>query len=400
MSDRIQLKNANRIAVLNYIRRNIHTTKSGLSAACGLTFMAIQKIMEEFMELGLVRTDKLCGGETGRKAVTYTIDENFAYTAGLHINMFKTTAAVMNLHGDIMAVEEIDMAHVPGNSAGLIDLMAEAIGRVIEKSKIEPHKLLGLGIGAPGPVNPTEGMILSPPNLPFLRYLPICKIMAEKLNTKVLLCKDTNSIALGEYWRGSGSGHDSMVYVDADMGIGSGLIQMGELQEGHNFTAGEFGHITIDSTGPMCNCGNRGCLESMASGIAILREARRQLADQPNHPLAARLDDLTIQEFLQAGAAGDLTAISILNQSAYHMGGAIASLINILDPSVVIIGGFLAREYEPYLSIVCDTVLQRRLAGTRENPVIHAKCGRAAGVIGAGELVSSNFFSALRLAQK
>lgn len=389
----IQIKNMSRIALLNYIRRNGHTTKAELAAKSGLTYMAVKKIMEELAELELVRKDDIVRGQVGRKAATYTINEHYGYTVGLHINIFKTLLAVMDLRGKIISKVELDMERVPEDPSELIGQILNGLEEVIQKSGVDKHKLLGIGIASPGPVNPKEGMILSPPNLPHLRYLPIVKIVEERHGLPVLLCKDTNAIAMGEFWRGAGASHENMVYIDADMGIGSGLIVMGALQEGHNFVAGEFGHITIDPNGPLCNCGNIGCLEAMASGIAMLRDARQRIASMPSHPLYKKVDSLSIQQMLHAGLNGDLVAISIINKAAYHMGNALASLINILDPEVIIMGGVLVLEYEPYLNIVRDRVLQRRLPGVRDNILIRTQCGQTAGVVGAGEVVANHFFS-------
>ncbi len=388
----MQLKNGNRISILNYIRYNRSITKAQLAQTSGLTFMAIQKIIVDLMAAGLVREDDIRSGSYGRKSVHYTIDENYGYTIGLHINIFKTSLAVMNLHGTILAYKELDMDTIPLRADEFVEVIAKAIEGAVQESGVDQKKIIGLGIAAPGPVAPQDGMILSPPNLPFLKYLPICQIMKDRLNMDVLLCKDTNAMAMGEYWRGAGEGQEGLIYVDADMGIGSGLIMMNKLQEGANHVAGEFGHITVDPDGPLCNCGNRGCLEAVSSGLAILKEARKQIGDKPNHPLYNKLDSLTIHDLLKTGVKGDTMAITILNRSAYKMGEAIATLINILDPAMIIIGGILVREYEPYLNIIRETALQRRLPGMRENHIVKGKCGQQAGVIGSGELVANHLF--------
>lgn len=391
----MQLKNVNRISVLNYIRRNRFTTKAALASESGLTFMAIQKIMEELMALGLVRQDALQGGYVGRKAVTYTIDENYGYTIGLHINMFKTRAAVMNLHGEIIAYHSIDMSSIQQDPTVLIEALVEAVNKVIEDSGVDRQKLLGVGVGAPGPINIQEGRILSPPNLTVLRYLPLKKILEDRLGLSVLLHKDTNAIAMGEYWRGAGADHSNMVYIDADIGIGSGLILGGEMHEGANSIAGEFGHITLDIHGPLCNCGNHGCLEALGSGISILKVLDQKLAERPEHPLRKNRRELSIQQVLDAGNGGDPLAASVLNDAAYFMGMAVGNLINILDPEVIILGGILALEYVPYFEIVKGTVQQKALAVIRENLIVPTVNAFRAGVIGAGEIVADNFFTTL-----
>lgn len=392
MSNSLQLKNGNRISILNYIRYNRSITKAELAQTSGLTFMAIQKIIGDLVTAGLVREDNIKSGSSGRKSVHYTIDENYGYTLGLHINIFKTSLAVMNLHGSILAYKELDMESIPLRTDDFVDVVAKEIEKAIEQSGVERKKIIGLGIAAPGPVAPQEGTILSPPNLPFLKYLPICQIMEDRLKMDVLLCKDTNAMAMGEYWRGAGEGQEELIYVDADMGIGSGLIMMNRLQEGANHVAGEFGHITVDPEGPLCNCGNRGCLEAVSSGLAILKEAKKKLTDKPSHPLYAKREHLQIHDLLKAGVKGDTMAITILNRSAYKLGEAIATLINILDPAMIIMGGILVREYEPYLNIIRETALQRRLPGMRENHIVKGKCGQQAGVIGSGELVANHLF--------
>jgi predicted NBD/HSP70 family sugar kinase len=312
------LKNVNRISVLNYIRRHRFTTKAAIASESGLTFMAIQKIMEELMALGLVRQDAYRGGYVGRRALTYTIDENYGYTLGLHINMFETRAALLNLHGEILSHRSLNMEGRKDDITEFIDMIT-AMVQDLAVQRPASAKLLGLGIGAPGPINSAEGRVMSPPNLKMLRYLPLRRIMQETLNMPVLLYKDTNAIAMGEYWRGAGIGYANMVYIDADMGIGSGLILNGILHEGANSVAGEFGHITIDPHGPLCNCGSQGCLEAMGSGFAILREFKQQAVKNRNHPLPAALDEITIEHILNAGAAGEPLAVSILNDAANHM---------------------------------------------------------------------------------
>jgi predicted NBD/HSP70 family sugar kinase len=228
-----------------------------------------------------------------------------------------------------------------------------------------------------------------------LRYLPLRQIMEQKIGLPVLLHKDTNAIAMGEYWHGAGASYVDMVYIDADMGIGSGLILNGVLHEGANSIAGEFGHITIDPQGPLCNCGNQGCLEAMGSGISILKEFKRRLMEKPGHPLTVSAENLTIQQVLNAGGSGDTLAVSILNEAAYNMGSAIGNLINILDPEIIIVGGILTLQYEPYFNIVKETTLHKRLAGARENLIVPTDNADHAGMIGAGDLVADHFFSTL-----
>lgn len=391
----VQLKNYNRISMLNFIRRSRTVTKAELAAATGLTFMAIKKNMEELLELNLVREGAYKNGSVGRRAVTYAINEKYGYTVGLHINIFRTCAAVMDLNGEVIAQKKLAEGPLPGSQHEYIEQLLRLLEETIAMSKVERSKLLGLGIGAPGPVNSAEGQILTPPNFGLIRFMPLKRIMEERLGLPTILHKDTNAIAFGEYWRGAGKGYENLVYIDADMGIGSSLILGGEVCQGDHFAAGEFGHITLDLNGPRCNCGNIGCLEAMASGIAIQRDVRALLQNDPSHPLYPKRADITLEEILEQAAQSDPLCISALNKAAFYMGNAINTLINIVDPQRIIVGGILAIQYPQYLEIVKSSVFTKPLQNNSNELIVPAYMASQAGVIGAGELVAHHFFSKL-----
>lgn len=390
-----QLKNYNRISLLNIIRRSKFITKAELAAATGLTFMAIKKNMEELMELNLVREDALKSQGVGRKAVTYTINESYGYTIGLHINMFKTCVAVSDLGGNIVALRILEKVPAYNSQYEYIDFLFGLIQEVLHDPAVPQDKILGLGIGVPGPVNGHEGIVLTPPNFSIIRFMPLKKIMEEKFHIPVYVQKDTNALAFGEYWHGAGKGIKSLVYIDADVGIGSSLVINGEIYEGAHFSAGEFGHITLDINGPRCNCGNKGCLEAMGSGIAIVRDIRQLLETNPSHFLYEKRHSLTLADVLDAAAQNDLLCISTLNTAATYMGIAINSLINLIDPERIIIGGVLANEYNQYMDIVRPTIFTKHVDGGTDELVVPAHLASHAGVIGACELVAHNFFSSL-----
>lgn len=392
LNSQFQLKNFNRRSVLNYIRKNIHTTKRELASVTGLTFMAIKKNLEELESLNLIRGAEFEVGGIGRRAITYTINERYGYTIGVHVNIFMTSVALMDLRGSVLAKESCDMSQPITTQTAFVEMIVGLISRAIEKSGVEKKMILGIGLGVPGPVDFKEGVVLVPPNFPVLHYLPLKQILEEKLGYKVFLHKDTNAIAIGEYWRGAGIEYTNVVYIDIDMGIGSGLVINGELNQGANNIAGEFGHITLDINGPLCNCGNQGCLEAMGSGLSVLREFSKQLEDVPEHSLYPKRNQLVIQDVLEATNKNDLYAIPIMNKSAFYTGVAISNLINILDPQIIILGGVLIQNYPRYFDIAKDVAYSRRIKGARENIIVTSKLKEEAGIIGAGEIVVNNFF--------
>ena len=329
----------------------------------------------------------------GRKAVSYAVNEAYRYTIGIHINKFVTSVALMNLRGDILQIKRYGMEQDMGSQYAFVDMLADGVREVAAQAKIEREKILGVGVGVPGPLDTKSDIVLTPPNIPMLRYLPLKEILEEKTGYPVFMQKDTNVIAFGEYWYGNAKDTYDLTYIDVDMGIGSGLIIDGRMNIGANSIAGEFGHIILDVNGPLCNCGNRGCLEAMSSGIAILKELRRQLETQRAHPLYEKREKLVIGDVFEMAGKKDLLTISILNQSAFYVGIAIANLINILDPQKIVLGGILIQRYPRYFDIVKDVANSHKVKGARENDMEISSLGENAGVIGAGEVVADHFFS-------
>ena len=392
-NNQVQLKNFNRRTVLGYIRRNGTATKAGLASVTGLTFMAIKKILAELQELNLIRDGQMESGGMGRKAVSYVINENYRYTIGIHINKFITGSALLNLRGQILAIERYSMDKEFENQNDFVTMLAEAVNRVIEKSGVKRDDILGIGVGAPGPLDCESGVILTPPNMPMLDYLPLKETLEGRTGFPVFLNKDTNVIAFAEYWYRNNRDCSNLAYVEVDMGIGSGIIIDGKLNVGANCIAGEFGHITIDLNGPLCNCGNRGCLEAMSSGIAVLRMLGEQLENQKDHPLYHKRNSLTIEDVFEMTDKKDLLTISILNRSAFYVGVAVSNLINTFDPEMIILGGILIQKYPMYFNIVQDVANQRKVKGAKENFMAVSVLRENAGVIGAGEIVTDHFFN-------
>ncbi len=238
-----------------------------------------------------------------------------------------------------------------------------------------------------------NGVVLTPPNIPVLKYLPLKEILEERFGCSVFVQKDTNVIAFGEYWCGDDKDTNDLTYIDVDMGIGSGSIIDGKMNVGANRIAGEFGHITLDLNGPLCNCGNRGCLEAMSSGIAILRDLRGGLEKEPGHPLYEKREQLEIEDVFEMVERKDLLIISLLNQSAFYMGVAVSNLINVLDPQRIVLGGILIQKYPRYFEIVQDVANSYKVKGAKETQMSMSGLKENAGVVGAGEIVAEQFFN-------
>ena len=394
--DRIRLKNYNRRTVLNYIRKHHLATRAGLASVTGLTFMAIKKILEELEALDLIHCregEDRKKGSVGRRAVSYALNESCHYTVGIHINRFATSVGLLDMSGNILFKKQRPMREEPQSQRIFVEQIVADVLETVGQAGAEREKILGIGVGVPGPVDTKHGIVLTPPNIQVLRYLPLKEILERRTGLPVYVQKDTNVIAFGEYWHGQSEEVSDLTYIDADMGIGSGMVIAGMIKEGANGMAGEFGHSTIDPDGPLCNCGNRGCLEAMSSGIAILKEMEAQSGQNCSHSLHGKKERPDIEDVFELAEKQDVTAISALNRSAFYMGIAVCNLINVWDPQKIILGGILVQRYPRYFSIVKDVVASRRLKGTKESGMELSALGENAGMIGAGEVVADHFFN-------
>jgi glucokinase len=234
-----------------------------------------------------------------------------------------------------------------------------------------PAGVRAIGICAPGPLNPKTGVILNPPNLPGWRNVPLADLVGERFG---LLCRvenDANAAGLAEARFGAARGFDSVLYVTLSTGIGAGIILDGKVYHGKNGAAAEGGHVTIDwRSGTICNCGTPGCIEALASGSAIAKRGR------------------TPEQIADGVARGDGESLRILDEIASMLGAWMGSMISLLDPDIIVVGGGVSRIGEPLFSrlrrIAPSRTINQFAAGT---PIMPAELAENVGIIGAASVV-------------
>lgn len=269
----------------------------------------------------------------------------------------------------------------------VVNRIVESVDQVQGAASVPAPGLAALGLGAPGPLNAAAGIIHLAPNLGW-RDVPIKRILEERLSVPVLLDNDANLAALGEYRYGAGRGEENMVYITVSTGVGGALILGGRLYRGSSDSAGEIGHMTVLPDGPLCGCGNRGCLEAVASGTAIAREARelvrkgggqKVLQESGGNPAG-----ISAASVAAAAAAGDAGAAAIIDRAAGFLGVGIANVLNLLNPSLVLLGGGVMEIGRPVWEAVHREVRDRALEAARNRArLAPAALGGRAGVMGA-----------------
>ncbi len=305
--------------------------------------------------------------------------------AGVDLGGTKIYTAVADLKGRILA--EIK---APTEAGKGIDFVLGKIAATVKQASKEAGLAeipAHLGIGAPGPLDPQRGFIYQAPNLGW-RDVPLKSLLEEALKVNVTVGNDANLAALGEFCFGDFGGGSNLIYVTVSTGMGCGLILNGELYQGADYSAGEIGHLTVEPDGILCSCGNRGCLETIASGTAIARFAK-ELAQQGKgtdilKAAGGAKEGITAEVVSRAAAAGDREALEILNKTGRALGLGLSYIVNLLNPSLVILGGGAMKAGPPLWQAMNFELSRRAIKSNMDKlRVLPASLGDRSGLLGA-----------------
>jgi glucokinase len=277
------------------------------------------------------------------------------------------------------------------SAAEVVPLAGEVIAELMAAAPLPPDRLAGIGLAVPGLVDVERGRVIESVNWGW-KDLPLRDMLAEKFSLPICVEEDDNALAIGEGLFGAGRGTPNVVCVKVGRGLGAGIIIGGALFRGPDNSAGEIQHILVDPDGPQCYCGNYGCLAKMASAPAITGQAVRQLkqgAVSSLHALShGDLEQVTVAMIAEAAMAGDAFAAQVMEQAGRYLGIAIATLVSLLNPDLVILGGGVIRAGAPLLEPIRRVVRLRTptTAGQRVQ-IVPAELGTEAPAIGAAALV-------------
>lgn len=271
----------------------------------------------------------------------------------------------------------------------VIDKIVQGINELTEKSKF---KITGIGIGCPGVVTPGKGIVENPPNLPGWDKVNIEKIISKEFNKPVFVDNDANAAAIGELTFGSGKKFKSFIMITLGTGVGGGIVIDKKIYHGDFGAAGEIGHIAIDYNGPKCNCGSYGCIEAYAGNQYLRQRVREQLRNHPKSKMWKLIENdlskVSPRSIQEAAESGDTFAKSVVEELGFQLGSAFTSLCNVLDISVLIIGGGIAGFGKPLFDSIKKTIAKKVMAPIRPRVrVLPAKLKNDAGIKGASALV-------------
>ena len=308
------------------------------------------------------------------------------YVFGIDVGGTTVKCGLFDLEGNVLDKWEVPTRKKDGGKYILPDVAA-SVKKVMEHKGIDAADVEGLGVGVPGPVN-EAGQVPVAVNIGW-GFVDVAKEMHALTGLKVQAGNDANMAALGEMWKGGARGCRNVVLATLGTGVGGGIIIGGKVIAGSHGAGGEIGHIHVeDAEEDVCNCGNKGCLEQMASATGIVRLARRHLAasDEPSL-LRDKSKKLSAKLVFDAVKEGDALACEIADQFGWYLGKAFAQIAGVVDPEVFVLGGGVSKAGPILIDYVRKYYLQYVFPTCREANFVLAQLGNDAGIYGAAKLV-------------
>jgi glucokinase len=319
------------------------------------------------------------------------MQSSVGHIIGVDVGGTKVAAGVVDSCGKI--VHQIRVPMVLSDSAaarGCVISAIDSVRRAATENLIQ-GSVSGIGICAPGPLNPHTGVVINPPNLPCWRNFPLASEISNVYQSPVRLDNDGNAAALAEALWGAGRGYRNVFCATIGTGIGTGIVFDGRVYHGRTGAAGEGGHMTIDYRGPRCACGKLGCIEALASGPAIARRAAEKIASGHQSAILdcaqGRLGHITGQMVGEAYLAGDALAKELLQETAEYLAIWLGNIVDLLEPDVMIIGGGAAAMLQPFFDEIRNRLPTWCInSQCREIPLVTAHYGADAGIAGGAAL--------------
>jgi glucokinase-like ROK family protein len=390
------LRKRNVISVLNVLNQRQNVSRADLARETALTPATVSSIISRLEKLDIIKMLGPGASKGGRRPVILRFNPDAFYLLGIDVGLEKTIIVITDLHGNIIVQRRLESTASFG-AAAILDKIATLCTSIIADNEAVGHKIRGIGISYPGLVDSEQGIGLIAPNWPELNDFRLPAYLSSRLGLEASIENDAAVMTLGQARFGAARGYRNVLGIILGLGIGGGIIINGELYRGISSTAGQFGHITVNPLGPTCGCGNQGCLETVASGMAIAATAQRLVQSGRNTAILAEAGNnrlrITAKHVADAARNGDDLAIEIMTQAADYIGIALADAMNLIDPELIIIGGGLSQAGDYFIGQLQRIVKRRAYAfGIVRSPhFVLADFGEEANAIGAASLVLEKF---------
>ncbi len=363
------LREANRGRLLDAVREHGAITQVELAAVTGLSPATVSNLVRELAVAEAVQLSPII--RSGRRAVSVSLNAHSGVLAGIVFSERDLRVVVSDTLGGELGRQRLPLP-ADHEADEAMDRAAQLVFDLIDKVGAKAADLRGVGLGLPAPVDSVSGQVGSEAIMPGWRGVAVASMMEQAVLAPVRLDNSANLAALGELRSGALQGRSEACFINASYGVGAGLVIGGEIFRGSAGTAGEIGHLTIDENGPVCRCGNRGCLDTYVGSRALLEALVR------SHGA------LTLRDLLTRAESGDPGCRRVLQDAGRHIGVAVAGLVNLLNPETVVLGGQLARVGELVLAPMRESIDRRAIPSAAASvTVVATELGEEAEVVGA-----------------
>ena len=367
--------------ILRRYMKNGGESIADLSRELGLSVPTLTKIIGTLIDENLVCDLGKQVATGGRRPSIYGLNPSAGYFMGVDIKRDIVIMGIINFRGDMVVQRQYDFSIE--NTRASFDELCNLINQFISATRIRREKLLAIGINISGRINPDTGYSYS---YFFFDEKPLTTVLEEKLGCRVFIENDSRAMAYGEYVHGVGNGEQNMIFLNLSWGFGIGMILGGELHYGKSGFSGEYGHFPFFDNEIICSCGKRGCLETEVSGSAAHRQFIEKLKQGNISMLSNRYEagkPITVRDILEAVDKEDMLAIEVMEQIGASLGRAIAGLINMFNPEVIVLGGTLCSAKD-YLLLPIKSAINKYALNfvSKDTAIKVSKLGESAGLIG------------------
>jgi glucokinase-like ROK family protein len=362
------MREINLSGIMNHVRTNAPISRAALADTTGLNKTTVSSLVNELIERQFVREIGLASSSSGRPAILLKLNPTAGFIVSCEIGVDFILVICTNFAPEIIWRYEEKIDSTVGQRA-ILDRALNILHQAIEVGCPACGKLLGAAVGVPGLIDQATGALLFAPNLGW-KDLPIRAILQESINVPLFVDNEANIAALGEHYFGAAQGYEEVLYISAGVGLGGGIVHGGRVFSGVTGAGAEFGHMTMNPDGEICKCGNQGCWETQVSQQALFRHIWRRIdqgeASRLSELTGGRRASLTVPLIVDAARAGDAVALVALETIGHHLGIGIASLVNALNPELVVFGGILSLAGEFLMPVIEKEVEWRALKWNRE----------------------------------
>lgn len=380
----------NQSLILDKIRRSpTGLSRVELVGTTSLSAQTISNICRRLLDLGLIREAGKEGVGPGKPRSILRLNPEGRYAVGVHLDPTVMTLVILDLTGDVVAhARERTPSAV--NPQHVVDTIVHATTQLIEGSGVDRSRIAGIGIAAPGPIDSPRGVVIDPPNLSGWHRVTLRDSLAEASGLPAVLDKDVTAAAVAEMWAGGERGLESFIFVYMGTGIGVGTVLDGDVVRGTSGNAGEVGHIVVDTEGPRCTCGQRGCVAVTCTPRALVEEAERvgAIRVERSSDSTSEIDE-AFTRLCDAARGGNELAIGVIDRSAERVTRAVAVVANMLDVDRVIFGGPIWSRISGHYLREMPSLLEdlRATRAVHEIEIESTSFGEEVGAIGAACLI-------------